>query len=101
MSPASGPRRYVLPPPPPPSPPLTSTECIPPEKPEGATPGSCSRSKCSFESRRRLRGLCGEGADDEVESRRSIIAEGAGNGSEGRPFRNDGGVAGDVSSQGR
>lgn len=64
--------------------------------------GKCSRSERSFESRRLLRELCEDGStEDGADGRWSAIAEGAGNGNEGRPFENDGGVAGDVSSQGR
>lgn len=106
MSPtcASVPRRYILPPPPQaptPSLLLISTERIPGGEPEDTTAGSCNRSGRSFESRRRLRGLCGDCAEGAVDGRRSAMAENAGNGSEGRPFWNGGGVAGDVSSQGR
>lgn len=70
-------------------------------EPEDITAGRCSRSERSFESRRLLRELCEEGAEDDTDGRWSAIAEGAGSGNEGRPFKNDGGVAGDVSSQGR
>lgn len=49
-----------------------------------------------------MRELCEDAStEDDADGRWSAIAEGAGNGNEGRPFENDGGVAGDVSSQGR